>query len=331
MQEIAQINTHFCVIFAAPLVQTGFRIQIDVIMTSTTLEGRGCDFGGFAGWSTLNDFWPLLLFLHNHSSMLFLHFLFLCYFFVSFHFSERLLFHPWFSRHLSSIDQWYFHDYFSNPTFEIFLPIDYSLYCVLDNILLIFHSTSHFHRTCIDAFMISFLFPFFYAFSTPFFHHFFSFSFVFHFISFSFLSFPYQFLIIPINSLSGSMDTLYRTEDRYPKMNDFTNLFKPKRFFKTCFIFLSFLLGEYFSIVLIVLIVLLLVHGLPLLLLFRREGLCHGTEELEKFTEEWFITTTQTCSSMWFYNDSSLYSMVVLYSLFKYLNFFVPSLLGSYP
>ena len=199
MQEIAQINTHFCVIFAAPLVQTGFRIQIDVIMTSTTLEGRGCDFGGFAGYNTLNDFWPLLLFLHNHSSMLFLHFLFLCYFFVSFHFSERLLFHPWFSRHLSSIDQWYFHDYFSNPTFEIFLPIDYSLYCVLDNILLIFHSTSHFHRTCIDAFMISFLFPFFYAFSTPFFHHFFSFSFVFHFFSFSFLSFPYQFLI---NSLS---------------------------------------------------------------------------------------------------------------------------------
>ena len=164
MQEIAQINTHFCDIFAAPLVQTGFRIQIDVIMTSTTLEGRGCDFGGFAGYNTLNDFWPLLLFLHNHSSMLFLHFLFLCYFFVSFHFSERLLFHPWFSRQLSSIDQWYFHDYFSNPTFEIFLPIDYSLYCVLDNILLIFHSTSHFHRTCIDAFMLSFLFPFFYAF-----------------------------------------------------------------------------------------------------------------------------------------------------------------------
>lgn len=244
MQEIAQINTHFCVIFAAPLVQTGFRIQIDVIMTSTTLEGRGCDFGGFAGYNTLNDFWPLLLFLHNHSSMLFLHFLFLCYFFVSFHFSERLLFHPWFSRHLSSIDQWYFHDYFSNPTFEIFLPIDYSLYCVLDNILLIFHSTSHFHRTCIDAFMISFLFPFFYAFSTPFFHHFFfiffRFSFLFFFIPIISLSIPYQFLIIPINSLSGSMDTLYRTEDRYPKMNDFTNLFKPKRFFKTCFIFLSF-------------------------------------------------------------------------------------------
>ena len=202
MQEIAQINIHFCDIFAAPLVQTGFRIQIDVIMTSTTLEGRGCDFGGFAGYNTLNDFWPLLLFLHNHSSMLFLHFLFLCYFFVSFHFSERLLFHPWFSRHLSSIDQWYFHDYFSNPTFEIFLPIDYSLYCVLDNILLIFHSTSHFHRTCIDAFMISFLFPFFYAFSTPFFHHFFSFSFVFHFFSFSFLSFPYQFLINSLSSLS---------------------------------------------------------------------------------------------------------------------------------
>lgn len=134
--------------------------------------------------------------------MLFLHFLFLCYFFVSFHFSERLLFHPWFSRHLSSIDQWYFHDYFSNPTFEIFLPIDYSLYCVLDNILLIFHSTSHFHRTCIDAFMISFLFPFFYAFSTPFFHHFFSFSFVFLFFSFSFLSFPYQFLINSLSSLS---------------------------------------------------------------------------------------------------------------------------------
>lgn len=80
MQEIAQINTHFCDIFAAPLVQTGFRIQIDVIMTSTTLEGRGCDFGGFAGYNTLNDFWPLLLFLHNHSSMLFLHFLFLCSF-----------------------------------------------------------------------------------------------------------------------------------------------------------------------------------------------------------------------------------------------------------
>ena len=335
MQEIAQINTHFCDIFAAPLVQTVLRIQIDVIMTSTTLEGRGCDFGGFAGYNTLNDFWPLLLFLHNLSSMLFLHFLFLCYFFVSFHFSERLLFHPWFSRHLSSIDQWYFHDYFSNPTFEIFLPIDYSLYCVLDNILLIFHSTSHFHRTCIDAFMISFLFPFFYAFSTPFFHHFFfiffRFSFLFFFIPIISLSIPYQFLIIPINSLSGSMDTLYRTEDRYPKMNDFTNLFKPKRFFKTCFIFLSFLLGEYFSIVLIVLIVLLLVHGLPLLLLFRREGLCHGTEELEKFTEERLTTTTQTCYTMRFYNDSSLYSMVVLYSLFKYLNFFVPSLLGSYP
>ena len=195
MQEIAQTNIHFCDIFAAPLVQTGFRIQIDVIMTSTTLEGRGCDFGGFAGYNTLNDFWPLLLFLHNLSSMLFLHFLFLCYFFVSFHFSERLLFHPWFSRHLSSIDQWYFHDYFSNPTFEIFLPIDYSLYCVLDNILLIFHSTSHFHRTCIDAFMLSFLFPFFYAFSTPFFHHFF------HFLSFfiSFLFHSYHFLI---NSLS---------------------------------------------------------------------------------------------------------------------------------
>ena len=335
MQEIAQINTHFCDIFAAPLVQTGFRIQIDVIMTSTTLEGRGCDFGGFAGWSTLNDFWPLLLFLHNHSSMLFLHFLFLCYFFVSFHFSERLLFHPWFSRHLSSIDQWYFHDYFSNPTFEIFLPIDYSLYCVLDNILLIFHSTSHFHRTCIDAFMISFLFPFFYAFSTPFFHHFFSFSFVFHFFSFSFLSFPYQFLINSLSSLSipslalWTLSIVQRTGT--PKWMISRICSNQKDSSRHVSSFSLFLLGEYFSIVLIVLIVLLLVHGLPLLLLFRREGLCHGTEELEKFTEERLTTTTQTCSSMWFYNDSSLYSMVVLYSLFKYLNFFVPSLLGSYP
>ena len=135
-----------------------------------------------------------VMFTQSLINVIFAFFIFV-FFFVSFHFSERLLFHPWFSRHLSSIDQWYFHDYFSNPTFEIFLPIDYSFYCVLDKILLIFHSTSHFHRTCIDAFMLSFLFPFFYAFSTPFFHHFF------HFLSFfiSFLFHSYHFLI---NSLS---------------------------------------------------------------------------------------------------------------------------------
>ena len=334
MQEIAQINIHFCVIFAAPLVQTGFRIQIDVIMTSTTLEGRGCDFGGFAGYNTLNDFWPLLLCLHNLSSMLFLHFLFLCSF--SFLFISL-------NDYFFILD---FHDIWAvliNDTFMIIFltqPLRYFSPSII-------HYTVFWITYCwffipprifiAHASMLSW-FHFFFHFSTHFLHRsstiffiFFRFSFLFFFIPIISLSIPYQFLIIPINSLSGSMDTLYRTEDRYPKMNDFTNLFKPKRFFKTCFIFLSFLLGEYFSIVLIVLIVLLLVHGLPLLLLFRREGLCHGTEELEKFTEEWFITTTQTCSSMWFYNDSSLYSMVVLYSLFKYLNFFVPSLLGSYP
>lgn len=334
MQEIAQINIHFCDIFAAPLVQTGFRIQIDVIMTSTTLEGRGCDFGGFAGYNTLNDFWPLLLFLHNHSSMLFLHFLFLCSF--SFLFISL-------NDYFFILD---FHDIWAvliNDTFMIIFltqPLRYFSPSII-------HYTVFWITYCwffipprifiAHASMLS-CFHFFFHFSTHFLHRsstiffiFFRFSFLFFFIPIISLSIPYQFLIIPINSLSGSMDTLYRTEDRYPKMNDFTNLFKPKRFFKTCFIFLSFLLGEYFSIVLIVLIVLLLVHGLPLLLLFRREGLCHGTEELEKFTEERLTTTTQTCSSMWFYNDSSLYSMVVLYSLFKYLNFFVPSLLGSYP
>ena len=274
------------------------------------------------------------MFTQSLINVIFAFFIFV-FFFVSFHFSERLLFHPWFSRHLSSIDQWYFHDYFSNPTFEIFLPIDYSLYCVLDNILLIFHSTSHFHRTCIDAFMLSFLFPFFYAFSTPFFHHFFSFSFVFHFFSFSFLSFPYQFLINSLSSLSipslalWTLSIVQRTGT--PKWMISRICSNQKDSSRHVSSFSLFLLGEYFSIVLIVLIVLLLVHGLPLLLLFRREGLCHGTEELEKFTEERLTTTTQTCSSMWFYNDSSLYSMVVLYSLFKYLNFFVPSLLGSYP
>ena len=243
MQEIAQINTHFCVIFAAPLVQTGFRIQIDVIMTSTTLEGRGCDFGGFAGYNTLNDFWPLLLFLHNHSSMLFLHFLFLCSF--SFLFISL-------NDYFFILD---FHDIWAvliNDTFMIIFltqPLRYFSPSII-------HYTVFWITYCwffipprifiAHASMLSW-FHFFFHFSTHFLHRsstiffiFFRFSFLFFFIPIISLSIPYQFLIIPINSLSGSMDTLYRTEDRYPKMNDFTNLFKPKRFFKTCFIFLSF-------------------------------------------------------------------------------------------
>ena len=335
MQEIAQINTHFCVIFAAPLVQTGFRIQIDVIMTSTTLEGRGCDFGGFAGYNTLNDFWPLLLFLHNLSSMLFLHFLFLCSF--SFLFISL-------NDYFFILD---FHDIWAvliNDTFMIIFltqPLRYFSPSII-------HYTVFWITYCwffipprifiAHASMLSW-FHFFFHFSTHFLHRsstiFFSFSFVFHFFSFSFLSFPYQFLINSLSSLSipslalWTLSIVQRTGT--PKWMISRICSNQKDSSRHVSSFSLFLLGEYFSIVLIVLIVLLLVHGLPLLLLFRREGLCHGTEELEKFTEERLTTTTQTCSSMWFYNDSSLYSMVVLYSLFKYLNFFVPSLLGSYP
>lgn len=202
MQEIAQINIHFCDIFAAPLVQTGFRIQIDVIMTSTTLEGRGCDFGGFAGYNTLNDFWPLLLFLHNHSSMLFLHFLFLCSF--SFLFISL-------NDYFFILD---FHDIWAvliNDTFMIIFltqPLRYFSPSII-------HYTVFWITYCwffipprifiAHASMLS-CFHFFFHFSTHFLHRsstiFFSFSFVFHFFSFSFLSFPYQFLINSLSSLS---------------------------------------------------------------------------------------------------------------------------------
>lgn len=202
MQEIAQINIHFCVIFAAPLVQTGFRIQIDVIMTSTTLEGRGCDFGGFAGYNTLNDFWPLLLCLHNLSSMLFLHFLFLCSF--SFLFISL-------NDYFFILD---FHDIWAvliNDTFMIIFltqPLRYFSPSII-------HYTVFWITYCwffipprifiAHASMLSW-FHFFFHFSTHFLHRsstiFFSFSFVFHFFSFSFLSFPYQFLINSLSSLS---------------------------------------------------------------------------------------------------------------------------------
>ena len=195
MQEIAQINTHFCVIFAAPLVQTGFRIQIDVIMTSTTLEGRGCDFGGFAGWSTLNDFWPLLLFLHNHSSMLFLHFLFLCSF--SFLFISL-------NDYFFILD---FHDIWAvliNDTFMIIFltqPLRYFSPSII-------HYTVFWITYCwffipprifiAHASMLSW-FHFFFHFSTHFLHR--SSTIFFHFLSFfiSFLFHSYPFLI---NSLS---------------------------------------------------------------------------------------------------------------------------------
>ena len=195
MQEIAQINTHFCVIFAAPLVQTGFRIQIDVIMTSTTLEGRGCDFGGFAGYNTLNDFWPLLLFLHNLSSMLFLHFLFLCSF--SFLFISL-------NDYFFILD---FHDIWAvliNDTFMIIFltqPLRYFSPSII-------HYTVFWITYCwffipprifiAHASMLS-CFHFFFHFSTHFLHR--SSTIFFHFLSFfiSFLFHSYHFLI---NSLS---------------------------------------------------------------------------------------------------------------------------------
>ena len=195
MQEIAQINIHFCDIFAAPLVQTGFRIQIDVIMTSTTLEGRGCDFGGFAGYNTLNDFWPLLLFLHNLSSMLFLHFLFLCSF--SFLFISL-------NDYFFILD---FHDIWAvliNDTFMIIFltqPLRYFSPSII-------HSTVFWITYCwffipprifiAHASMLSW-FHFFFHFSTHFLHRsstiffiFFRFSFLFFFIPIISLSIPYH-------------------------------------------------------------------------------------------------------------------------------------------